>query len=253
MKTRIIFFISILVLIMVVSCANPEHEAVKGFAKKFERAMKDNDIETLREMYPNKDVSNPALFTFYDSEPEIFPLEPNKYKVKYGSLGHIIVRVGLDNAMEIEDSEGMFDVVYEVTESPTAEPASYDETEEDTSDSESKKQFVAEFKKNIKADKQWKDAGWHDNDNYGDCYIYINNRNNFPVDASDYYITFKYEYLYEGGATIHSEKVRQEGKYLSSNGKAKFTHYYTDDCGPLDVKVNFKLSDDQIFDKYGNR
>lgn len=107
--------------------------------------------------------------------------------------------------------------------------------------------FATKLKNNIKKS-EWVDYGWVDAENYGNCCMTLTNNNDFTIDGSDYYISFKYEYLYAEG--MHSENCTKPGKTMTSGGKAKFTHHYTDDCGPTAVSVKFNLSNRQLYDKY---
>lgn len=137
------------------------------------------------------------------------------------------------------------------SEDPASEAVEITAQEEEpqvTSESD-KKAFASKFKKNVKAG-AWNDAGWKDSENYGNCYVNVTNKNNVRIDGSDYYITFKYAYQFAPG--MHEEKITQKGKDLSANGKQKFSYHYTDDCSPEKVTVHWNLTDDQIYDKYGN-
>lgn len=227
-----------------IGCGKSDADAVKEFAVRFGNMVESHDDIAISDVYPNADLSSPYSMEFDESRIEIFPEGDNRYTIKYGNGASVTVRVGLENAVEVIGSEGIFN---EKSPKQETEVAVGDEA---TVNDVDKSEFVAQFKKNIKADSEWEDDGWNDNDNSGNCHIYVNNKNSFPVDGSDYYITFKYEYLYEMGADMYSETVKKNGKELPANGKAKFTHYYTDDCGPLDVKVKFNLTDDQIYNKY---
>lgn len=111
--------------------------------------------------------------------------------------------------------------------------------------------FVKDFKKNIRVG-EWIDDGWEaEDENSGLCHFNLTNKNPFDIDGSDYYVVFKYEYLYAEG--MHSETVKKKGVNLASGGKRSFNHYYTDDCGPLEPTVKYNLTDREIYDKYCTR
>lgn len=260
MKKLLLFSICVMSIVLFSQCrankkssSGSSEDVVMEFAQEFGKMAKSGDISGIKAVYGGKETVRSASLDYDPENIEIFPEDDDKYKIKYGNGAYIIVRLGLNDALEVIDSEGIINT--EELRSAADETAVKSTPEKDmgkASDDAAKK-FASNFKKNVKADSNWKDAGWHDSQNYGDVYIYVNNKNSVPVDGSDYYITYKYEYLYEGGASMHSENCKQNGKTISAGGKQKFTHHYTDDCGPLKVKVNFKLTDKQIYDKYANR
>lgn len=110
------------------------------------------------------------------------------------------------------------------------------------------KAFASRLKSNVKAG-LWEDVAWYDDENYGICAVKVTNKNSFPIDGGDYYITYTYEYLY-GEGMMKPEHHSQQGKSLPAGGSQKFKHEFTDDCGPTWVKVHFNLSDRQLYDKY---
>lgn len=111
-----------------------------------------------------------------------------------------------------------------------------------------KREFVANFKKNITAG-SWEDYKWI-NDDEGQTTAKIRNANPFSVDGSDYYISFKYEYIH---AEMYSENITLNGKDISASSYTPFNYHFTDDCGPQSITIHFKLSDDEIYNKYFNR
>ena len=122
-----------------------------------------------------------------------------------------------------------------------------DECSESTAEQASKTEQINRFKKNVRpASSRWTDAGW--GNDVGKCYIYIVNNNPVAIDASDYYITFRYAYQY--GKGVYEEKVTLKGQRIAAKGKTRFNYHYTDDCCPEKVTVHFKLSDAQIYNKY---
>ena len=233
-------------------------DAVTAFAQHFGEMVNNNDIVGVRNVYDTNGTINSLNGNLNLDEIEIFPEEGGKYKIKYGAGKNIVINVGLNNAIEVVESQGIVNIgsaaaetVSASVETPTARVETTDAPK--VSDEAAIKKFASQFKKNVKADSRWSDGGWNESKYSGTAYIYVRNNNSVPVDASDYYITYKYEYLYEMGADMYSENCKQKGKEIPAKGKAKFTHHYTDDCGPLAVKVHFNLSDKQIYDKYANR
>lgn len=111
--------------------------------------------------------------------------------------------------------------------------------------------IASNIKNNVSVSSQWADDGWGvDDENSGKCHVTVTNTNNVAIDGSDYYVTFKYEYMYGEGANEYSETVTKPGVTLQPGESAKIYHFYTDDCSPLKPTVNFKLTDNQIFTKY---
>lgn len=84
-------------------------EAVKEFAINFGEMVQNNDVKGIQSVYSGEgDVSNSHL-TFYRDKVDIFPEGEDRYKVRYGDGAYIIVKTGLNNAMEVVDSRGIFE------------------------------------------------------------------------------------------------------------------------------------------------
>ena len=261
MKKSLLF---ILLTVFLMGCGGDSKEkAVEDFAKKFGMMAKYGDVNGIKEVSSLKEDIKSASLDYNEANISIFPQGDDKYKISYGHGAYIIVCVGLHDAIEVIDSQGIF-----TTSEPSAAVPSVTEAAESTPVSEENaavskepapaksapdeatiKKFATTFKNNVVADKQWY-FGNPDANNSGSTSINVKNNNNKTVDGSDYYITFKYEYDY--AEDMYSENVKQNGKTIPSKGKAKFTYHYTDDCSPGTVKVHFKLTDKQIYDKYAN-
>lgn len=113
---------------------------------------------------------------------------------------------------------------------------------------EEKAEFARRFKSNVTVG-EWKAVGDPDENNAGDCAIRVKNGNGVSLDGSDYKLVFKFEYLYSD-PPMHSETVTKKGVTIPAGGSVNFSHYYTDDCGPLEPRIKFVLTDEQIYDKY---
>lgn len=154
------------------------------------------------------------------------------------SFGMMLSACGSKETAAVDSTEVIPEEVVETEELPAAEP-----TEEEISD------FVKEFRKNLKFS-DWIDDGWEvEEENSGVCHLNITNNNPVEIDGDDYYISFRYEYLY-GEGVYEGETVKKSGVTIAPGNKGRINYFYTDDCGPLKPKVNFKMTDRQLYDKY---
>lgn len=154
------------------------------------------------------------------------------------SFGMMLSACGSKETDAVDSTEVITEEVVETEELPAAEP-----TEEEISD------FVKEFRKNLKFS-DWIDDGWEvEEENSGVCHLNITNNNPVEIDGDDYYISFRYEYLY-GEGVYEGETVKKSGVTIAPGNKGRINYFYTDDCGPLKPKVNFKMTDRQLYDKY---
>ena len=240
-------FIFILLVFIFVDCKD-ENRAVKEFSLRLGEILESNDVGAILDVYPTADTTQIPMLSFDKDRIKIFPESDGTYKINYGNGAYAIVRHGYDDAFEVIESRGIYGPdTHGVMIEESTDLIGENSKEKSSNSQESVKDFVARFKKNIKAGK-WTDAGWKGDS--GDCFIYLSNLNSFPVEGKDYYITFKFEYQFEGGADMYSENCKKNGKDIPAGGKAKFTHFYTDDCGPEKVKIHFTLTDQQIYEKY---
>lgn len=86
-----------------------KEQALMEFAVKFGEMIQNKDIDGIKEVYSDAGNINTAHLTFYRDEIDIFPESDNLYKIRYSKGAYIIVKVGLNNAMEVVKSDGIFD------------------------------------------------------------------------------------------------------------------------------------------------
>ena len=84
-------------------------QAVRDFAVNFGEMVQNNDIKGIKSVYSGEGDVNNAHLTFYRDKIDIFPEGEDKYKVRYGDGAYIIVKIGLNNAMEVVESNGIFE------------------------------------------------------------------------------------------------------------------------------------------------
>lgn len=86
-----------------------KEQALMEFAIKFGEMVQNKDADGVKAVYSDAGNINTAHLTFYRDEIDIFPESDNQYKIRYSKGAYIIVKVGLNNAMEVVKSEGIFD------------------------------------------------------------------------------------------------------------------------------------------------
>lgn len=250
MKNYLFRMMAVATLIFILTgCASKhedQHNGIEEFAETFGEYAKQGNMEEIRKVCPEAAQWNGVSLNYNADNIEIFPEGENVYTIKYGPDASIKVREGLNNAMEVIETMGIFNggELNGDNDSPATETYSTSASSEDIS------AFAKKLKKNVTTG-DWQDGGWHDADNYGDCYMNVRNKNSFAIDGSDYYITFKYEYLY--GDMYDPQRITKDGKNINAGGAAKFTYTYSDDCSPTEVSVKFRLSDRELYDKYHGR
>lgn len=159
-------------------------------------------------------------------------------------LGAIIIAVFGGNSAEVaEDATEYGDSTVVKEEAAAAVPS---ETLEPTK--EEIDRFARQFRRNMKFG-EWEAVGEPDENNSGDCRITLRNNNPTAVDGSDFKVQFKYEYLYSD-PPLMSETVTKKGRTLESGSSMEISHFYTDDCGPLEPKVIFTVSNEELYRKY---
>lgn len=109
MKRLLNYCILTCMIFLMASCGNSEEKNVKDFALNFGEMVKNNDANAIRNVYPDLGDYSSCHLSFYRDDVDIFPEENGKYKVRYGDGAYIIVRTGLDGAMEVVDSKGIFE------------------------------------------------------------------------------------------------------------------------------------------------
>lgn len=111
-STFLLLFSSVMIFSfsMLWSCKDSSKEkAVMDFAINFGEMVQNNDANGIRAVYSGDGDVNNAHLTFYRDKIDIFPEGVDKYKVRYGDGAYIIVKIGLNNAMEVIDSKGIFE------------------------------------------------------------------------------------------------------------------------------------------------
>lgn len=107
---HILLYVMVFSVVTLWGCKeSSKEEAVREFAINFGEMVQNNDVKGIQAVYSgNEDVSNPHL-KFYRDKVDIFVEGEDKYKVRYGDGAYIIVKTGLNNAMEVVDSKGIFE------------------------------------------------------------------------------------------------------------------------------------------------
>lgn len=100
-------FIAIAFVAMV-SCQNSEEKAVREFGIHFGEMVQNGDKQGIKDVYSGVVDYDESHLTFYRDKVDIFPEGDGKYKVRYGDGAYIIVRTGLNGAMEVVESGGIF-------------------------------------------------------------------------------------------------------------------------------------------------
>lgn len=253
LTVRLICTLSI-ILALAACSPNSQESRVRQFASDFGTWLSTGDIHNIGRHYHGASTLGQFYFSYDPSQVEIFQDDDNHYTIKYGNGVEIKIRCGFDNAVEVIRLTGLGNsgamatpAVAQMTADSTAAAAQTATVDQSTVD-----EFAKRFKRNIVAGKWDIDYGIQDEESLsGKCGMRVTNKNPFAVDGSDYYITYKYEYLYAEG--MYSENCRQSGKNIPSNGSVVFKHGYTDDCGPTKVTVKFRLDNRRIYDKYVSR
>lgn len=257
MKKLSHFLFSVAVVLLLTGCIEKREKSndavVTEFAEEFGKLAQSGDLMKIKEYYPSATSATSATLSYNSADISIFPEDNGEYTIKYGQGASIRVRLGLNGAVEVVNSSGIFTFGGTPTGEGVASESSVAAAEA-AAPQESVDDFASRLKKNIKVG-DWEASGpFHTDDvngDYGDCVVKVTNKNSFTIDGSDYYLSFSYEYLY--AKDMYKEKVKKDGKTISAGGSTSFKYHYTDDCGPLRPKVHFKLTNQQLYDKYGSR
>ena len=243
--------LAVVCMILFSGCSgHSESDTVQDFAIRFGELAQQGNLSAIRDVCPEAANATAVALSFNPEKVEIFPEDEHEYTIKYGNGASIRIRVGLSDAVEVINTTGILTLSGEAPGAKVAKAETVKAAPAEPS-KEEMKAFAKRLKANVVAG-NWTDAGWNDADNCGTCVVSVKNRNSFAIDAADYYITYKYEYLY-GEGMMTPENVRKNGKTIAANGSAQFRHHYTDDCGPTIVTVHFNLSDEQLYKKYSTK
>lgn len=93
------------------------------------------------------------------------------------------------------------------------------------------------------------EAGASDENGQGNCYATITNNNSFPVDGSDYYISYTYDYIWSDPPQVQ-ERIKKKGSTIGPGSSINCMYYYSDDCSPSRIKLSFAISNDEVYEKY---
>lgn len=99
----------IMMLMALTGCIKKGEKSVLKFGINFGEMVVNNDKEGIKNLYPGVGDYTSAHLKLYRDEVEVFPLEDDKYKVRYGDGAYIIVQKGYKGGMEVVSSEGIFE------------------------------------------------------------------------------------------------------------------------------------------------
>lgn len=109
MKRKIFSVVVVLALVTGFSgCKISKEKAVEKFAIEFAEMVQNKDEKGIRRVYPEVGDISSAHLEFNKDKIDIFPEDDNQYKIRYEDGSYIIVKRGLNNAMEVVKSEGIF-------------------------------------------------------------------------------------------------------------------------------------------------
>ena len=107
---KIFKYLMVLGLIGVMaSCQKSEDKAVLEFGLNFGEMVVNKDKQGVKRVYPDLGDYSDAHLTFSRDQVDVFPEENGLYKVRYSDGSYIIVKPGLNGAMEVVDSKGIFE------------------------------------------------------------------------------------------------------------------------------------------------
>lgn len=109
MKKIISAAIIMMCLIITTGCknSNSNEKVLRDFALKFGTMAENKNLDGIREVYPNAGDIESISLNFNKDKIEIFPEEDNVYKIKYNADAMILVRLGLNDAVEVLSSKGI--------------------------------------------------------------------------------------------------------------------------------------------------
>ena len=109
MKKHTLYCLLIAVICVMAGCGKSEKKAVKEFGVHFGEMVQNNDEKGIRNVYPDLGDYSSSHLKFYRDKVAIFEEDDGLYKVRYGDGAYIIVKTGLDGAMEVVESKGIFE------------------------------------------------------------------------------------------------------------------------------------------------
>lgn len=90
--------------------SDSKEEVLMEFAEKFGEMAENNNIRGIKDVYPDAGDIKEAYLNFNKDKIEIFPEGDGKYKIKYGGGASIVVRTGLNDAVEVLSTEGILEM-----------------------------------------------------------------------------------------------------------------------------------------------
>lgn len=101
----------ILMFVIAVALAgcNKNEKIVREFGIEFGEMVQNNDEAGIRSVYPGLGNYSDMHLTFHRDNIDIFPEGGSRYKIRYEDGANITVRLGLRGAVEVIDSEGIFE------------------------------------------------------------------------------------------------------------------------------------------------
>ena len=110
MRRRIIYcFWVVATLIVFASCNKNQENALMDFGIHFGEMVQNKDAQGIKSVYPDVGEYTDSHLVFYRDKIDIFPEGDDKYKIRYSDGAYIIVRTGLNGAIEVTSSQGIFE------------------------------------------------------------------------------------------------------------------------------------------------
>lgn len=90
-------------------CRQSKEKAILEFGIHFGEMVQNEDAQGIKSVYPDVGTYTGSHLKFYRDKIDIFEEGEDKYKVRYGDGAYIIVKIGVNDAMEVVSSQGIFD------------------------------------------------------------------------------------------------------------------------------------------------
>lgn len=110
MKKLILTIATVLALsVGLTSCKGSNEDAVKEFGIEFGEMVQNKDFSGIKSVYPDAGNITNAHLKFHRDKIAIFEEGDDRYKIRYEDGAYIIVKKGLNDAMEVVKAVGIFD------------------------------------------------------------------------------------------------------------------------------------------------
>lgn len=109
MKKLISGAVLLLCILVISGCKDSKEKAIMDFAVNFGEMVKEKDVQGIKDVYPDVGEIRSMYLNFDKNKIDIFPEGKGKYKIRYGNGAYILVRTGLNDAIEVTGSEGIFE------------------------------------------------------------------------------------------------------------------------------------------------